>query len=279
MTVRGAVFLVRPANLLGLALIAVASVFWSGFESWGLVRLLAYVLGCMLVAAGGYAFNDSRDIALDRVAHQHRPIVLGQVTQLFAQRLSLVAGLSGVLLLTWVNTTFLLLASLTAALLFVYSVGLKDRFGFVGNLLTGGLVAAIPLFAGVHAHRVLEIIPVAAVGFGLTLSREILKDVEDRSADVAGGRRTLATAGRTVLIRVLVAASVLLAAASAGWLIARPVTQGAVTTAILLVLAVAPIGAVGRWFLRPQAVHATQRIIKLAMFGYSVAFLAMAAPR
>lgn len=279
MTVRGAVSLVRPANLLGIALIAVASVFWSGFASWGLGRLLVYVLGCMLVAAGGYAFNDSRDTELDRVAHPHRPIVLGQVTQLFAQRLSLVTGLSGILLLTWVNTTFLLLASLTAALLFVYSVGLKDRFGFVGNLLTGGLVAAIPLFAGAHAHRVLEIIPVAAVGFGLTLSREILKDVEDRSADVIGGRRTLATAGRIVLIRALVAVSVLLAAAAAGWLIARPATPSAIANVALLVLAAAPIWAVGRWFLRPQAVHATQRIIKLAMFGYSAAFLIMAAPR
>jgi 4-hydroxybenzoate polyprenyltransferase len=276
MTVRAVISIVRLHNLSGIALIATASVFWMGLENWGRVRLLAFVAGCVLVAAGGYAFNDLRDVHFDRIAHPRRPLVTGEISPLATRWISATTTILGVLVLVWIDPIFFLFAPLTALSLVVYSVGLKDRFGFVGNVLTSMLVAAIPFLAGLSAHDAPSIMPLVLVGFGLTLSREILKDIEDQPADACGGRRTLATTGHILVAKALVILSVLSAALAAWFMIARPEGGSDAVDLCLIVLATPPIAMVLYWFVRPQLVHPTQQVIKAAMFGYSALFLVLA---
>lgn len=279
MTARAVMSIVRVHNLFGIALIATASVFWVGLDDWGSAQRLAFVAGCVLVAAGGYAFNDLQDVHFDRIAHPRRPLVTEEISPLVARWISTTTTILGVLVLVWIDPIFFLFAPLTALSLVVYSVGLKDRFGFLGNVLTAMLVAAIPFLAGLSAPGASSITPLVLVGFGLTLSREILKDIEDQPADALGGRRTLATTGHIGVAKALVMLSVLSAALAAWFLVARPEDAATVVDLSLIVLATPSIAMVFYWFVRPHLVHPTQQVIKAAMFGYSVLFLVLAVRR
>lgn len=276
MSLRPIAALVRAHNLLGIALIATASALWSQHWSGASGQVLAFVAGCVLVAAGGYSFNDLRDVRSDRIAHPSRPLVTGALNSSSARVISLVATSLGILVLVLLDRVFLLFAPLTALSLVVYSLGLKDRFGFLGNVLTAALVAAIPLLAGLSASDVSSILPLALVGFGLTLSREILKDIEDQLADARNGRRTLATGGHITLAKLFVVMTVLLAALS-GWMLAGhlPVAERPARFA-LASLGLFPLVMTLHWLARPERVHPTQQVIKAAMFGYACLFLVLA---
>ncbi|MDI6740426.1 MAG: hypothetical protein QME74_08700 [Candidatus Edwardsbacteria bacterium] len=56
----------RPLDLLGICIFAIASVLWTGYENWGLRGLAGFTLGFMFIAAGGYAYNDVHDVRIDR---------------------------------------------------------------------------------------------------------------------------------------------------------------------------------------------------------------------
>lgn len=279
MSIRSVAALVRAHNLLGIALIAMASALWSQHWAGAGDRVLAFIAGCVLVAAGGYSFNDLRDVQSDRIAHPSRPLVTGAISSSSARVVSLVATILGILVLVLLDRIFLLFAPLTALSLVVYSLGLKDRFGFLGNVLTAALVAAIPLLAGLSASDVSSILPLALVGFGLTLSREILKDIEDQRADARNGRRTLATGGHIALAKLFVVMAVLLAVLS-GWLLAGRLSAaerpaGLVSFALGLFVLIMTI----YWLIRPVRVHPTQQVIKGVMFGYAALFLVLAVLR
>lgn len=145
----------------------------------------------MCVTAGGNVLNDLLDRESDRVNHPDRPLVLGTVSEGTAR--SMVAGLlvaSAILVLPVLVYAWLLLPLLALALaaLLTYELWAKNR-GFTGNLLVAFLTGAVFLYGGAAVGAVQVVLPLAAMAILATLSREVIKDMEDAEGDV--GRSTL----------------------------------------------------------------------------------------
>jgi geranylgeranylglycerol-phosphate geranylgeranyltransferase len=144
-----------------------------------------------LVTAGGNVLNDLLDLEGDRTNHPDRPLVTGAISLPSARALVVVLFLGGVL----VAIPVILLQPLVGVLLAVavaallgYEFRLKAR-GFVGNAIVGFLTGMVFLYGGAAAGHALLLAPFAAMAFFATLSREVIKDMEDVAGDV--GRRTL----------------------------------------------------------------------------------------
>jgi geranylgeranylglycerol-phosphate geranylgeranyltransferase len=197
--------LVRGGNMWMAAFGVVAGALLLGQRDvlWDSVFLAAVVAA--VGVAGGNAWNDARDAAIDAMGHPDRPIPRGNVSVKGARRFAAACfGLA--LLFGFAEST---LVGATAALLILwlaaYELLLKER-GLVGNVWVSGVVAATFLL-GAFAAKVpiaswtseawvpLQEPRLAVVGVFALLAllanaaRELFKDVQDMDAD-RGRRRT-----------------------------------------------------------------------------------------
>ncbi len=188
---------------------------WPAPTFWLLVLLAA--ASTALVTAGGNVLNDLLDRDGDRQNHPDRPLVTGAVSVRGARRLAIGAFVAGVLVavpVAWAEPLVGLLLALAVGLLLGYELLLKAR-GFVGNLVVGALTGLVFLYGGAAAGNAVVLLPFAGMAILATLSREVIKDMEDVAGDV--GRSTLpkergmpfaagvarASAGAAVVLSVL----------------------------------------------------------------------------
>ncbi|MDT8357051.1 MAG: geranylgeranylglycerol-phosphate geranylgeranyltransferase [Methanomicrobiaceae archaeon] len=187
----GFVRLIRPVN----SVVAAVAVLLGYLIAEGTLapRALVLVPVVFLITAAGNGINDYFDREIDRVNRPLRPIPSGTVAPSAALAFSctlfvignLIAFLTG-------NILLLAIAAFNSVLLVLYAARLKG-LPLVGNGSVAYLAASIFLFGGAAAGTsgVIANLPVAAITFLATLSREILKDAEDISGDASGGARTL----------------------------------------------------------------------------------------
>ncbi len=152
--------------------------------------------------------------------------------------------------------------------------GSKSR-GFVGNLVVGFLTGLVFLYGGAAAGNAVVLAPFAAMAFLATLSREVIKDMEDVAGDV--GRSTLPKAygmGVSGLVaRASVGIAIVLSAAPFLWFL----RWGSVTGIIYLVLVLAADGVfVLSVTYLPKRLHWEQTMSKVGMTIALFAFLAVA---
>jgi geranylgeranylglycerol-phosphate geranylgeranyltransferase len=143
------------------------------------------------VTAGGNVLNDILDRRSDAVNHPDRPLVRGDIRVGHAKGLGVALFVIAVLaVLPEIPERWplgVILAVALAALL-----GYEFRFkaiGFAGNLLVAFLTGAVFLYGAASVGAVLVVVPFALMAFFATLSREVIKDMEDAEGDV--DRRTL----------------------------------------------------------------------------------------
>jgi geranylgeranylglycerol-phosphate geranylgeranyltransferase len=234
-------------------------------------------ISAAMVTGGGNVLNDLLDREGDRVNHPTRPLVTGAVSVRTARGLAigLLVG-AGIVVLPILATApwlgLLLLAAVGALL--VYEFRFK-ALGLAGNLLVAFLTAAVFLYGGAAAGAPLLLVPFAIMAFGATLSREIIKDMEDAEGDVQ--RRTLP---RTHGFPVATGAARLAAAAA---LVLSPVPllsfvpwrSAAGIIYLVLVLAADALFVVSVARL-PRDLHRAQSVSKVAMTVALLAFLAAA---
>lgn len=156
---------------------------------WVVVLLAAVSTAC--VTAGGNVVNDVLDRDSDRTNHPDRPLVTGTVSVRAARTgaagLLVVGGL--VIVPVALSAPLLVPIFLAAvAALLAYEFRFKS-VGFGGNLLVASLTGAVFLYGGAAAGNVVVVVPFALMAFGATLSREVIKDMEDAAGD--RDRRTL----------------------------------------------------------------------------------------
>jgi geranylgeranylglycerol-phosphate geranylgeranyltransferase len=245
---------------------------WTSFE---LVVLLLAGLSTSCVTAAGNVLNDLGDQASDRINHPDRPLVTGAVSVTAARRLTWGLFLASVALVVPVfGAAPWLVPVLVSALLVVlaYERSLKSR-GLPGNGAVAYLTAAVFLYGGAAAGNVLVVLPFAAMAFGATLSREIIKDMEDAGGDI--DRRTLprtrGLAISSVAARVAVAAAILLSPVPL-FTFLSPWSAGGIMY-LALVLAADALFVVSVASL-PRQLHREQTVSKAAMTVALVAFLA-----
>ncbi|MGK7397038.1 MAG: geranylgeranylglycerol-phosphate geranylgeranyltransferase [Candidatus Cyclobacteriaceae bacterium M3_2C_046] len=189
--------LIRVQNLLIIFLTQyLVAIFLIGTsDNWWLYLfdpgLFLLSFSTLLIAAAGYIINDYYDIKIDYINKPHR-VIVGRLIKrrhaLFIHlSLNILAVLTGIFLSLWIGFIY----AITAFLLWFYSNHLK-RLPFIGNLLVSFLTG-LSLFILALYYRENEILiyVYAVFAFGITLIREIIKDMEDLKGDANFGCRTL----------------------------------------------------------------------------------------
>ncbi len=175
-------------------------------------------LPALTIAAGGYIVNDYYDVEIDRKSKPWRPLARGDV----APRTALATSLS--LLALGVAVSFPLFGifvglfvTINALLTHLYSWKLK-RLGLAGNICVALLSANSILYGGISYAAIDNNINLGSIGIVLipwlfalimSLSREIVKGIEDIEGDREHGVETIA-ATRGYLQASLIAIALLI---------------------------------------------------------------------
>ncbi len=178
---------------------------------WYLFMLL--VAATVFITAGGYVINDYFDIKTDLI-NRGKVIVGTKIPRRQAMmwhNIFNIAGIAAGFYISWKAGYFWmgLLFLLVSGLLYFYSASYKRQF-FVGNIIVALLTAMVPFMVILYewpflyryyAINALELPGLRFLfywigGFSLfafltTLTREIIKDIEDFEGDLTYGRNTM----------------------------------------------------------------------------------------
>jgi len=197
--IKGYVILVRPHNL--GALVITTLIGWLAAVAYSPTNQTInplYPIGTvLLVAGGGYVINDYFDYRSDLINKPYRPIPSGMVSRGEALTFSIALGISGVLLAIPSGPLTTIFAAFNAVLIYLYSYKLKE-LGFIGNLVVayeGASSIIYGSFATLEFSGELSLVYVSAIpsiyAFLLLLGREVVKTIEDYSADRVRGVRSI----------------------------------------------------------------------------------------
>lgn len=188
--IKGLFKLSRPVSTLTGVLAVILGGYVAGTGAWDKVALAA--LATLCVSASSNAWNDYRDIEIDRINQPRRPLPSGMVTPRAALIFSIVMAALSMTLAAFISPAALLIAFASNAILYVYSVWLKSTV-LVGNLTVALISAMSPVFGGVAAGNVRPALWLGAIVFVGILGREVLKTLADYEGDLANNVRTIAT--------------------------------------------------------------------------------------
>jgi geranylgeranylglycerol-phosphate geranylgeranyltransferase len=180
----------RPINCIitfasvWIGAVVAGNIFYSG-------EILTASLSGACIAAFGNIVNDILDLSVDKINKPNRPLVRGIISLREARIAAIIFGMSGLILSVWIGFISFLIAAAAISLLVVYTPLLKG-IPFAGNL-TVALVAAMAFVYGGNAvGKPFGALILSAYAFLMHLGREIVKDIEDRLADMNYGHRTAA---------------------------------------------------------------------------------------
>lgn len=187
--ITAAIKLSRPGNVAITGLSVLVGTSGYGLKEHALGIILAAV-SAMLIASGGNSLNDYYDLEIDKVNRPQRPLPLGMLQPKTAFWLGFLWMLSGLILAYFIGIKPLLLALAVSALLWLYAARGK-MMGLFGNLTVALICGLAFVYGGLAAGNTgLSLFP-AGFAFLLHLSREMVKDVQDRTGDLSQGTKTL----------------------------------------------------------------------------------------
>jgi geranylgeranylglycerol-phosphate geranylgeranyltransferase len=242
---------------------------------WVLVLLAAVSTAC--VTAGGNVLNDLLDRESDRANHPDRPLVTGAVSVRAARvgaSALLVAGGLAIVPIAFQAPLLLPIFAIAVAALLGYELWFKS-VGFAGNLLVALLTGLVFLYGGAAVGQPWVVVPFALMAFGATLSREVIKDMEDAEGD--RDRSTLPRQRGFGFASGVARLSVGLALA----LSPVPLLTFLSPSSIAGIMYLASVGAADALFVvsvlwLPERLHREQTLSKAAMTVALLAFLAVA---
>jgi 4-hydroxybenzoate polyprenyltransferase len=178
-----------------------------------LIDFILLVAATVLITAGGYVINDYFDIKTDLI-NRGKVLVGTSVPRRLAMmwhNILNVAGVAAGFYVSW-KTGYLwmgLLFLIVSGMLYFYSASYKRQF-LIGNIIVAVLTAMVPMlvviYEGPAIYRYYSVSALqlpelnilfywvggfAVFAFLTTLTREIIKDIEDFEGDVAYGRNTI----------------------------------------------------------------------------------------
>ncbi len=149
-------------------------------------------LAVFLITGAGNAVNDYYDREIDTINRPGRPIPGSRISPRTALSYSILLFAAGCILAALASPLCLAVAVFNSALLFFYARSLKATL-LAGNICVAYLTGSTFLFGGtVYGAQGLQanLIPFLLSSLA-TMSREIMKDVEDMAGDRQGGAATL----------------------------------------------------------------------------------------
>ena len=182
----GFIKLLRPLNIAVAASAVLVSAFILGvYEQY-------YILTCVVIVVIAYngaanAFNDYCDYEIDLINRPNRPLSRGMITS--SQALSFAVILFAIGSITAFQLPFY--AMLTAVgiampLIIIYSLRLKGT-PLLGNITVAVILGLTFVFCGLAFNKLGPMVIPAILAFGLTLVRELIKDIADVEGDNSAG--------------------------------------------------------------------------------------------
>jgi len=133
--------------------------------------------------AAANTLNDYFDLEIDKINRPNRPLVTGDVKAQTALVLSIILFAIGtVLAFTLPLTATFIAVAIALPLMIFYSIWFKGM-PLVGNLIIALILGLTFLFAGAALNNIEIMIIPALLAFGLTVVRELVKDISDVEGD------------------------------------------------------------------------------------------------
>jgi len=186
----GFIKLLRPLNIAVAAFAVLVSAYILGvYEQY-------YILTCVVIVVIAYngaanAFNDYCDYEIDLINRPNRPLSRGMITSFQALIIAVILFAIGSV------TAFQLpfYARVTAVgiampLIIIYSMRIKGT-PLLGNIAVAMILGLTFVFCGLAFNKLGPMIMPAVLAFGLTLVRELIKDIADVEGDNSAGLKTL----------------------------------------------------------------------------------------
>ncbi|MDY6817926.1 MAG: geranylgeranylglycerol-phosphate geranylgeranyltransferase [Halobacteriales archaeon] len=187
---RGVVGITRPIN----AIVAGVLTFIGAFvatDAFLTPASMAAVVATILATGAGNTINDYFDREIDRINAPDRPIPSGTVTPREALLISgVLFAVAIVVALVWLPRLAILVAVLNLIALIAYTPVFKARPA-AGNLVVAYLGGSTFLFGGLAVGNPGPTLVLSVLAVLSTMTREIVKDIEDMAGDEAEGLDTL----------------------------------------------------------------------------------------
>ena len=185
----GYIMIIRPLNVfLGGLTILISSLIIK-YEGPAISVILP-VFVVMFFTMGANTLNDYFDYEIDKINRPDRAISSGLVLRNHALILSLFSLVVGVLIALRLNKDSQLLSiGVSLPLIIAYNVKLK-KYALIGNIIVSLILAMSFIYAGLVFEKTEPLIIPALLAFGLTLIREIVKDLADIKGDKSAGLMT-----------------------------------------------------------------------------------------
>ncbi len=181
--------LFRPFNILisGLAMIVSSAILK---EIYNFEILVPVILTVTFFTGGANAFNDYIDSKIDFINRPKRPIPSGKVKKKTAFILSIILFFLGILFCLALNIYARVIGLLISLpLIIFYSITFKG-LPLIGNIITSLILSLSFIFCGVAFENVKPMLVPFFLAFGLTLNRELIKDISDIKGDKLCGLNT-----------------------------------------------------------------------------------------
>ena len=185
----GYIMIIRPLNVfLGGLTILISSLIIK-YEGPAISVILP-VFVVMFFTIGANTLNDYFDYEIDKINRPDRAISSGLVLRNQALILSLFSFIIGVLIALRLNKDSQLLSiGVSLPLIIAYNVKLKN-YPLIGNIIVSLILAMSFIYAGLVFEKTEPLIIPALLAFGLTLIREVVKDLADIKGDKSAGLMT-----------------------------------------------------------------------------------------
>lgn len=164
---------------------------------------ILFTLAIVFGAGTGFMINDYYDITIDRINHNKNKlasITKSQIWIIYTTLNFLCGSITLALLYKYNILQYFYIYPISTFALWFYSYRLKKVF-LIGNLVVSALIASLVIFIlpyieleyinPEHSIHLQKLLLLTSLAFLLNLSREIIKDIEDRKGDKIGNCKTL----------------------------------------------------------------------------------------
>ena len=182
--------IMRPINVVVAALAAIMSAYILENFYYSLTSICTLII-VVFYTGGANAFNDYCDYEIDLINRPNRPLSRGIINSNEAFIFSILMFLIGslVALLLPLKAT-IVSVGIALPLMIIYSLRLKGIL-IIGNIVVSMILGLSFIFFGLSHGNILPMIVPSFLAFGLTLLRELIKDIADIVGDKENNLKTL----------------------------------------------------------------------------------------
>ena len=182
--------IVRPLNVISGATAILFSALIVEYKG-SIDLVLLPMLVVVFFTIGANVLNDYYDFEVDKINRPDRAIITGEVPRVHALYISIFSFIIGILIALQLNQLSQLISiGISFPLLVFYNAKLKN-YPLIGNVVVAFILGLSFIYAGSVFNNIEPLMVPAFLAFGLTLIREIVKDIADIKGDQAINSKTL----------------------------------------------------------------------------------------